>query len=210
MRALVSGFCLAISGCAHAGEPASDAQPVEADCSYDFSEMMRLDFEAFDQDLEGGWRILGSTKGCEVETADLLHKYRTLKIDGQRQSLMHHEMQLRGAAGQYDVAVALARDVLEFDLPPVMQAYHEAELAFFARDHDALLAARRALAAVPMPKGFAKSAEQYLEKYPDQPPLVWPINLDVVDGLIACFDKPYSEAYSFSCRPDSEEKTAAE
>jgi hypothetical protein len=210
MRALVSGFCLVVAGCAHAGEPTSDAQPVGADCSYDFSEMMRLDFEAFDQDIEGGWRILGSTPGCEAETADLIQKYRTMRVESQRLSLMHHEMQLRGAAGQYETAADLAREVLEFDLPPVMQAYHEAELAFFARDYDALLAARRSLAAVPMPEHFEKSAAQYLEKYPDQPPLVWPVNLDVVDGLIACFDKPYSEAYSFSCRPESEEKVGAE
>ncbi|KCZ98860.1 hypothetical protein HPO_08169 [Hyphomonas polymorpha PS728] len=171
--------------------------------------MMRLDFEAFDQDLEGGWRILGSTPGCEAETADLIHKFRTMKVDGQRLSLMHHEMQLRGAAGQYGAAADLARDVLGFALSPEMQAYHEAELAFFARDYDGLLAARSRLAALPAPEGFKKGVEHFLANYPDQPPPVWPVNLDVVEGLIACFEKPYSEAYSFACRPDPQAETAA-
>jgi hypothetical protein len=30
--------------------------------------------------------------------------------------------------------------------------------------------------------------------------LKWPMNLDVLDGLIACFDRPYSEAYDAKCR----------
>ncbi|MEM1246425.1 MAG: hypothetical protein AAGK22_08635 [Acidobacteriota bacterium] len=28
----------------------------------------------------------------------------------------------------------------------------------------------------------------------------WPPNLDVVDGLLRCFDRPYAEAYGASCR----------
>lgn len=218
MRYFLTGLCLMVSGCAHAGEregagsPAAQPAPVEAaaDCSYDFGAVMGLDFEAFDQDLDGGWRILGNTPGCEAETANLIHKYRTLKIEGQRQGLMHHEMQLRGAAAQYEEAAALASDVLAFATSPEMKAYHAAELAFFSRDYAALLDARRQLAAVPMPDGYEKGIERFRQQYPDAPPPVWPINLDVVDGLIACFNRPYSEAYSFACRPDSQAPALAD
>ena len=29
----------------------------------------------------------------------------------------------------------------------------------------------------------------------------WPPNIDVVDGLIHCFDRSYDEAYGSACRP---------
>jgi hypothetical protein len=87
-----------------------------------------------------------------------------------------------------------------------MQSYHEAELAFLARDMGALKAARDRLAGVPKPDGFDQGVEAFKMKYPEFPPPTWPMNLDVVDGFINCFDMPYAEAYKFSCRPEQSEE----
>ena len=171
------------------------------DCSYDLSAMMSMDYAAFEDNLEGGWRILGSTKGCEIETADLLEKYRVERTEWQRNRLIHHEAQLRAAAGQNDQAVALLKEILLSEDSPSTMAYRKAEIAFLSGDMPGLQAAREALANLPPPAGFEAGVRQFLETYPDQKPPVWPVNLDVVDGFIACFDKPYSEAYKFTCRP---------
>lgn len=40
---------------------------------------------------------------------------------------------------------------------------------------------------------------------PGQPPMRvrCPPNIDVVDGLVACFEQSYGEAYSGDCRPQT-------
>lgn len=83
--------------------------------------------------------------------------------------------------------------------------YVDATIAFLRRDRAALEQAKIKLAAVQPPVG------------PDIPPVIngymeadfadglkrkvrWPINIDVVEGLENCFDKPYVEAYNDACR----------
>lgn len=29
----------------------------------------------------------------------------------------------------------------------------------------------------------------------------WPMNIEVVDDLVTCFDRPYRQAYGSDCRP---------
>ena len=77
-----------------------------------------------------------------------------------------------------------------------IQPYVDASVAFLRQDREALLAARARLVALPVPEYFARAAERYRANYPDLPPLSWPLNLNKVDGFIACFDRPYREAYS--------------
>jgi hypothetical protein len=72
--------------------------------------------------------------------------------------------------------------------------YVDASIAFLKRERPALLAARESLARLPKPPGFA----------PRDPngrplPIDWPMNLNVVDGFVACFGKSYREAYSPPC-----------
>jgi hypothetical protein len=62
--------------------------------------------------------------------------------------------------------------------------YVDATIAFLHRDRDALLKARTKLAEVPPEAGRPDSK---------------PMNLDVVDGLLRCFDRSYADAYS-ACR----------
>jgi hypothetical protein len=44
-----------------------------------------------------------------------------------------------------------------------------------------------------VPDWFAEARTAFAAKYPDRPPMTWPMNLENVDDLIACFDKPYAE-----------------
>ena len=46
-----------------------------------------------------------------------------------------------------------------------------------------------------------QAAERFKATYGRE--LAWPLNLDVVDGLIACFGEAYSKAYG-DCRPGAD------
>ena len=176
-------------------------------CPHDRAALLALDEQQFDQDLSGGWRRLSSTPGCTLVAADLLRDYQ--QTHNTNSGLMFwHEALLRANAGQYPEAIAL----MKRSYKPAEQdkagwnAYVDATIAFLGRDKAALQRARLALSAVPPPVG------------PDVPPVVdgymevdfadgvkrkirWPPNIDVVEGLEACFDKPYAEAYGNACRP---------
>ena len=85
--------------------------------------------------------------------------------------------------------------------------YVDATIAFLAGDRTALEQARDRLAAVPhdSASGLPPLVDGYIE-FPapsGQPPMRmrWPPNIDVVEGFIACFGRPYNEAYGSSCRP---------
>jgi hypothetical protein len=175
----------------------------EDQCAYDLGTMMRLEFDAFDRTPESGWRIVGNMPGCESVAADLIARYRTEKIDDQRRGLMHHEAQLRAAAGQTDTAIALLEQVRAMETAPEMIAYRDAEIAFLRGDLAALRAARQRLLAVPAPDHFAATTARFRERFPDQPPPTWPLNIEVVNGFVACFGRPYREAYTAPCRGSS-------
>jgi hypothetical protein len=185
------------------------APPV--DCSYDKAAMLALDENAFDQDVGnggGGWRALEGRPGCEAATAELLAAYRAAHPEGST-TLAWHEGQVRADLGQDEQAIALfeaARKPAERDLAG-WNLYVDASIAFLKHDRAALQAARDALAQVAYPGGDGAPAlkDGYVE-FPavDGQPAMrvrWPPNIDVVDGFLACFDKPYKEAYRSECRP---------
>jgi len=180
-------------------------------CEYDQQALLALDEKAFDQDLSGrggGWRAIASTPGCDLAAADLLAAYQA-KHPSSSSILAWHEGQVRASAGQYERAIPL----LESARKPTDQDavgwnyYVDATVAFLRRDRSGLLTAREFLSAVAFPKDASmpplKDGIIELPAQPGQPTtrMRWPPNIDVVDGLIACFDKPYSEAYKTTCRP---------
>jgi len=118
---------------------------------------------------------------------------------------------MRASAGQYEQAIPLleaARKPVEQD-PAGWNYYVDATLAFLRQDNPALLAAQERLAAVAYPEGTGMPPlkDGYFETpTPAGQPTMkmrWPPNIEVVDGLVACFGKPYTEAYGTSCRPPS-------
>ena len=76
-----------------------------------------------------------------------------------------------------------------------MRDYAAATVAFLRMTRPALLAARAKLVAEPKPDGWD---EAVAELKASGETVLWPLNLEVVDGMILCFDKPYAEAYD--CR----------
>lgn len=176
------------------------------DCSYDEAALMSLSPRAFNDDADrAGWRGLADREACIAAAADLLKNYRLRQMEGPLSSVLHHEAQLRAATGQTEEAVQLLRRVLDIAEDDASKAYHKAEIAFIEQDFGALVSARDELLAVPMPEGFEQGVEEFKQKYPDYPPPVWPTNLNVVEGFIACFDEPYSVAYSEACGPEGAE-----
>jgi hypothetical protein len=174
--------------------------------------MLSLDEQAFDQDLAGGgggWRKLAGMPGCELVAADLLADYRRAH-PASSSTLTWHEGQMRAFAGDYGHAIGLLESARK---PPEQDKggwnpYVDATVAFLARNKTGLLSSRDRLAVVAFPSDTdmppLKNGYIEIPAQDGQPAMKirWPPNLDVVDGLIACFDKPYAQAYgSAACRP---------
>lgn len=179
---------------------ASPTASQPAVCAYDRSAMMALDLDVFDQDPQRGFRRLLNRPACETAAADLVADYRrTLSKSlrgGELRRLAWHEGQLRAMAGESARAVELMTASRSDGQDGV---YVDATIAFLRRDHLALWAARDRLAALPQPATFTQAAAEYQAR--GGPRLTWPPNLDIIDALITCFDRPYADAYGLAvCR----------
>jgi hypothetical protein len=156
--------------------------------------LMAMDYWTFDQDPVGYQEVYAKA-GCDLAAADLIHDYHaalramgepvthtfpqgtvTFGEKGEVSTLYWHEGQIRAFAGETELAASLFRLSVDTDAyrNPPKRHYAFATIAFLEHDRDALQAERDALAAI--------APENDL-------------NLGVVDGLIACFGKPYKEAY---------------
>ena len=163
-------------------------------CDYDRA-ILSLGFDAFDQDMKGGWRALASRPGCERKAADVIRHYRE-KQESALRLLYWHEGQLRASTGDSVTAARLMeKSLLTSEDIIGWNAYADATIAFLQKDKAALVAARARLAPWPKPE------DGQAEGLPAD--AAWPPNLDVVDGLIACFEMPYKLAYASDCRDKS-------
>ncbi len=166
-------------------------QPPAPSCAYDRGRLMALDQQAFDQDMQGGWRVLAREPACVGVAADLIRDYREAHHLSAT-ILYWHEGQMRAEAGQYEAAIALF-DRSRHPEPDAFgwNIYVDASIAFLRADRPALLRARAALAALPRPADFEP-------RDPSGRPLnlTWPMNLHVVDALIRCFGQSYASAYA--------------
>jgi hypothetical protein len=169
----------------------TSSAPGPVDCSLKADQLdalLALPLMSFDQDQSGGWREL-QNKGCVLTAAMLIDAYlldapEELKTI-HREDLYFHAGQLYAMAGLRKLAVRRILRSLNLhegaDEDIAWNAYALATVAFLQGDHEELAHRRQLLAS-------AKSTREN------------GINLGVVDGLARCFDKPYSEAYSASCR----------
>ncbi|MGO4409479.1 MULTISPECIES: hypothetical protein [unclassified Brevundimonas] len=185
----------------------AQAQPAAATdpCPHDRAALLALSPAAFDQDLEGGWRTLGEKPECAAAAADLLAAYRKAHWGELTPGELHinfwHEGQLRAGLGQTEAATRLMMAGVDPEPPNSgFSDYALGTIAFLHQDRPGLLAARERLAETPKPVDFDRAAERFKAAYGFT--LTWPMNLDVLDGLIACFGRPYNEAYG-DCRPEA-------
>ena len=194
---------LAFSGSAVSSEDPS--------CSYDRDALLSLNEQAFDQDLSGGgggWRKIANILGCERAAAELIGAYRS-EHGNNSSALMWHEGQLWAEANEYERAIPLLESSKkkEAEDPIGWNHYVDATVAFLRNDRAELERAREALSKVPHTpaSGFPPVKDGYIEIAGQEGQLPfkmrWPPNVEVVDGLLRCFGRSYSEAYgSPSCR----------
>ena len=159
-------------------------------CAFDRTQMLALSQDAFDQDMNGGWRALAAREGCIEAAADLIRDYREAK--GLPDSVfVWHEGQLRASLEETERAIELfEKSRYPQEDPLGWNLYVEASVAFLRKDKPALIRARDALAQVQKPADWdPRDAQGHAFA------VSWPLNLDVVDRLIRCFDRPYKEAY---------------
>jgi hypothetical protein len=211
--------CL-VAGLAAAGCGASDADKALAvKCVPDAGKLLSLKYAAFDQDPSGGWHSLATQTGCDGAIADLIARYRKSrgKLPDQAKTLEWHEAQARAFAGETDRAIKLlqhqAASVVSDAQSPydtTEALYRDATIAFLQNDRPALEASRAKLAAVPEPTDFTRLRATFRAKMPNARPPAWPMNLDVIDGLIACFGKSYKEAYGAECREAPAQKASGQ
>ncbi|WP_243692171.1 hypothetical protein [Caulobacter sp. BK020] len=169
-------------------------------CAYDRTAMLAMDLDRFDQDASG-WRTVGQAPGCFLAGAGLIADYRKAHPNlplSQADGLRWHEGQLRAMGGDSQAAIPLLANA-NHDGDATNQAYAEATIAFLRHDRPALIAARQKLSGLPQPADFQAGAAAYKAQTGRE--LSWPPNLDVVDRLLACFDRPYVEAYGGACSP---------
>lgn len=168
-------------------------------CSYDRDAMLALDENAFDQDMNGGWRALARKPECWAAAADLIRDYRVTK-SSTSYILLWHEGQLRAFIGETRAALRLFENsYMPGDEGISWNPYVDATVAFLKRDKKALVEARDTLSSLPEP-----IAQQWIDANGNKvDPLPWPPNLKVVDRLITCFGRPYSVAYT-GCQSNAE------
>ena len=170
------------------------AQTPSTACRYDKATMMALDEHAFDQAMTGGWRTLAAA-GCDAQAADLIAEWRAGHPANPRTAglLQWHEGQLRANAGQTARAITLfeaARKPDDEDARFGWNLYVDGSIAFLRRDLAGLDTARAKLAALPLPTGYSPVGA-------DGKPRAfgWPMNLNILDGFVACWNRSYKQAY---------------
>lgn len=177
--------------------------PPLVECTYDRQALLALSPTAFDQDLQGGWRPLAQRPECLEVAADLLAQYRQAQwanlTPGDLHSNYWHEGQLRAELGQKDRAIRLLlAGVNPNVLSDGFSDYALGTVAFLNNEMEGLQAARTRLMATPEPANWAETSAGFRERFGAE--MKWPINLNVLDGLVACFGRPYKEAYGVACQ----------
>ena len=158
--------------------------------------MLELDRQAFDQDLNGGWRLLAQKEGCELAAAELIREWRHAKRDHEG-ILYWHEGQMRAFAGQTEEAVALFEltyNPPEFDADFGWNYYVSGTIAFLLRKREHLRAMIEGLKKIPEPSNnsFTRPDGTVVK-------MSWPPNLNVLEGFEKCWDEPYEVAYGSEC-----------
>lgn len=173
---------------------AACAKPATDGCKASTDAMLDLSFEAFDQG-PNGWRTLDGSIACPDAAHEVLaeyrHHHRNTLTPSNTSLLTWHEAQVRAAKGDDQPATArLMREAAYAGEPDWQRLYREGSIAFIEGDRGRLITARAELASLPRDPTLTGLNGNGID---------WPPNLDVLDGLISCFGRPYSVAYA--CRP---------
>lgn len=184
-----------LAGIAVAVALVAQTDPSVDPCAVDQEAMLALSAQDFDQSDDKGWRPLGDIAECRTAAAELIRAYRRANwrsmTTGQVHTSYWHEGQMRAASGDTERAVPL---LMAGTNPSSVGGaeYPLGTIAFLRGDRAGLILARERLAALPAPSDLEEMREAARQAGAE---FEWPPNLHVLDRLIACFGKPYSEAY---------------
>lgn len=159
--------------------------------------MLALDYWTFDQGADGIQSVIRKP-GCEIAAADLYKDYHAqlrersepvtiktpdgsdiaISATGELPILYWHEGQLRAFGGDYEGAILLFEESLSKTGASRFgwNEYVRGTIAFLRNDLETLSAERAAMT----DKVYAGKGD---------------VNLGVLDGLITCFGRSYSQAY---------------
>ena len=160
----------------------------------EFETIVSLPFKEFDQTAGSGWRPFYE-EGCYSVASKLLIRYLTEhpEIAQQQFILPFHAGQLLAMAGDYEKALPfLEGGYTDIEMEYVnWNAFVDAHIAFITRDKKLLMESRDKISKQPGMPNEQGVPEWAIGKK---------MNLDVVDGFINCFNKPFAEAYENDCR----------
>ncbi|MGX6646309.1 hypothetical protein ACWCOP_00010 [Maricaulaceae bacterium MS644] len=175
--------------------------------------LLALDQDAFDQDMDGGWRVVAGQDGCRAAAADLIEVWRDHSANREADFILDwHAGQMRAMAGEPQAAIVLLERAKTDS--EAWNHYADATIAFLERDRAALAAARAELAELRPSEEEMAARRQFLE---DNPTITMPEgfveqpqNLSVVDRLLSCFEGSYAGAYGGECDAPARLETPAE
>lgn len=169
--------------------------------------LLALSVDAFDQDLNGGWRAVSQQPDCDGAARVLIEQYIRFSTKPDKDALRilrFHAGQLAANEGREMLAVRYFQQTMQSGARQrAWNLYVSSTIAFLERDRERLEALRDELANVPVSAAEKASRRRFLEQNPgvkmydgyvDQP-----MNLTVVDKLLRCFDQPYRSAYAGKC-----------
>lgn len=162
-------------------------------CAYDKAEMLAMEPWDFDQE-DDGWRRLDVHEECYEAAADLIRTYyqNYAEENPLERSMIWHEGQLRADIGQTEEAIELFKQSERSDEDTYGWNYYvRASIAFLQDDYETLMINREKLASLPKPDDLPamRDDEGNEIEFP------WPLNLHVVDSMVACFGRDYAQAY---------------
>ena len=117
--------------------------------------LLALHQDAFDQDMQGGWRVLEQKPGCRETAANLIAEWRQ-RHQSTDTIVFWHEGQARAGMEDREAAIALFKQSYQPAWPGTVawNSYVDATIAFMARDKPGLLRARENLLQVNPPAEY--------------------------------------------------------
>lgn len=173
--------------------------------------LMSLSQKDFDQDMEGGWRIVANQENCKSVAGYLIEDYiafHDIEPGSGTYILYWHTGQMHAYAGDTPRAIDFMK--LTYDnLPPKDASYEwslyaKGTVAFLNKNREGLEDSITRLAKIPVDPEKVKAIKAFQaenpnvsfpEGFPEKP-----LNLIALEGFLACFDRPYSEAFGSECK----------
>lgn len=188
------------AGCSRQSFGLIKKNDASSECSYDESTMLSLNEKSFDQ-TPLGWRSIAKDNGnCYSAAANLISKYREKKKTASY-LLYFHEGQLRAFLGENQAAIPLFEKAARpSGSDKFWNLYVSGTIAFISRDRPALKSILDSFHSAQVKNGVRTSFETFKTPDGNTITVAVPLNVDVLEALDRCFDRPYREAYSAQCR----------